>query len=85
MSQDVFQKALLKDADELKQRAHELYVNFLQNGPYTSKWKAVGMFSLGIPPLATITDIYTFCGVHRNSLFQMLCHSLRIHGEDCMI
>ncbi|XP_034231069.1 dynein heavy chain 2, axonemal [Thrips palmi] len=40
-SKDVFQKGLLKDADDLKYRIHELYLDFVDNGPYTSKWKAL--------------------------------------------
>lgn len=42
--QDDFQRSLLKDADEVKKRAYELFAEFQQNGPYTSEWKASGMF-----------------------------------------
>ncbi|KAE8744396.1 hypothetical protein FOCC_FOCC009000 [Frankliniella occidentalis] len=40
-AKDIFQKGLLKEADELKLKARDLFLDFLQNGPFTSKWKAV--------------------------------------------
>ncbi|KAJ1520022.1 hypothetical protein ONE63_004252 [Megalurothrips usitatus] len=39
-SKDVFQKGLLWDTDDLRQKAHELYLELQQNGPYQSTWNA---------------------------------------------